>query len=202
MWSACRSRPSCFTQLLGRRPRRPACLPDRGRGVVRQPRSIPEDRCRPIARLSWKWRVELPLLTADLREKQGDDNAVKVCVFFDEPIEKAAFAERQLLRYARGRTTDPVPVATVCYVWDAKLAQGTTLDNAFTRRQRYMVLESGTVRLNQWVPERRDLGADFLRLFGDEMDSVPAITGIAVGADADNTKSHSISYVGNLVLEP
>ena len=34
------------------------------------------------------------------------------------------------------------------------------------------------------------------------MDSVPAITGIAVGADADNTKSHSISYVSNLVLEP
>jgi Protein of unknown function (DUF3047) len=156
----------------------------------------------PNPSLTWKWRVELPLLTADLREKQGDDNAVKVCVFFDEPIEKASFAERQLLRYARGRTTDPVPVATVCYVWDAKLAQGTTLDNAFTRRQRYMVLESGAARLNQWVPERRDLGADFLKLFGDEMDSVPAITGIAVGADADNTKSHSISYVGSLVLEP
>jgi hypothetical protein len=154
------------------------------------------------AHLAWKWRVEVPLLTADLREKSGDDNAVKVCVFFDEPIDKASFAERQLLRYARSRTTDPVPVATVCYVWDAKLAQGTTLDNAFTRRQRYMVLESGSARLNQWVAERRDLGADFLKLFGDEMDTVPAITGIAVGADADNTKSHSVSYVGDLVLDP
>jgi hypothetical protein len=152
--------------------------------------------------LSWKWRVEVPLLTADLREKAGDDNAVKVCVFFDEPIEKATFAERQLLRYARSRSSDPVPVATVCYVWDAKLPQGTTLDNAFTRRQRYMVLESGTGRLNQWAAERRDLGADFLRLFGDESDTVPPITGIAVGADADNTKSHSVSYVGDLLLDP
>jgi hypothetical protein len=152
--------------------------------------------------LAWKWRVEVPLLTADLHEKAGDDSEVKVCVFFDEPIDKATFGERQLLRIARGRTTDPVPVATVCYVWDSKLAQGTTLDNAFTRRQRYMVLESGAGRLNQWVSERRDLGADFLKLFGDEMDSVPPITGIAVGADADNTKSHSISYVGDLVLDP
>jgi hypothetical protein len=31
---------------------------------------------------------------------------------------------------------------------------------------------------------------------------VPAITGIAVGADADNTKAHSVSYVSGLVLEP
>jgi DUF3047 family protein len=154
------------------------------------------------ASLSWKWRIEKPLLNADLHEKQGDDTTVKVCAFFDEPIEKASFVERQAIRINRGRTTDPIPVATVCYVWDAKLAQGTTLDNAFTRRVRYMVLESGTGRLNQWVPERRDLGADFLKLFGDEMDTVPAITGIAVGADADNTKGHSISYVGNVVLEP
>jgi Protein of unknown function (DUF3047) len=152
--------------------------------------------------LTWKWRVELPLLTADLREKQGDDTEVKVCVSFDEPIEKASFAERQVLRYARSRTTDPVPVATICYVWDTKLPQGTAIDSAFTRRLRYMVLESGTARLNQWVAERRDLGADFLRLFGDEMDSVPAITAIAVGADADNTHSHSIAYVSNVVIEP
>jgi DUF3047 family protein len=154
------------------------------------------------AHLAWKWRVEQPLTTANLREKSGDDTEIKVCAFFDEPIEKASFAERQILRYARGRTTDPVPVATICYVWDSKLAQGTTLDSAFTRRLRYMILESGTGRLNQWVAERRDLGADFLKLFGDEMDTVPAITGIAVGADADNTKSRSISYVSELVLEP
>ena len=67
---------------------------------------------------------------------------------------------------------------------------------------RYIVLESGDDRLNRWVSERRDLGADFLRLFKDESPTVPPIVGIAIGADADNTHAHSISYVSGIALEP
>ena len=104
------------------------------------------------AQLSWQWRIEKPIEAADLREKRGDDTAVKVCVFFDLPMDNVPFADRQLLRLARGKTSDPVPTATVCYVWDNKLAAGTTLDNAFTRRMRYIVLESGTDRLTSGSP--------------------------------------------------
>jgi hypothetical protein len=154
------------------------------------------------AHLAWQWRVEQPIEAADLRQKSGDDNAVKVCVFFDLPIESISFTDRQLLRLARGKTSELVPAATICYVWDAHLAVGTTLDNAFTRRIRYMVLESGGEKLGRWVAERRDVGADFTKLFGDESATVPAILGVAVGADSDNTKSHSVSYVSGVVLEP
>ncbi|HSC62554.1 MAG TPA: DUF3047 domain-containing protein [Caldimonas sp.] len=152
--------------------------------------------------LSWQWRIEKPIEAADLREKRGDDTAVKVCVFFDLPMDSVPFTDRQLLRLARGKTSDPVPTATVCYVWDAKLPVGTTLDNAFTRRMRYIVLESGTDRLNKWVAEKRDVGADFLKLFRDESTVVPPIVGIAVGADSDNTQSHSVAYVSSIALEP
>jgi hypothetical protein len=154
------------------------------------------------AQLSWQWRVEKPIETADLHEKSGDDTAVKVCVVFDMPMENVPFTDRQLLRLARSKTTNLVPTATVCYVWDAKLAAGTTLDNAFTRRMRYMVLESGNDRLNKWVAEKRDVGADFMKLFSDESKVVPPIVGIAIGADSDNTQSHSVSYVSGLSLEP
>jgi hypothetical protein len=129
------------------------------------------------ANLSWQWRIEKPIEAADLREKRGDDTAVKVCVFFDLPMESVPFTDRQLLRMARGKTSDPVPTATVCYVWDAKLPAGTTLDNAFTRRMRYIVVQSGTDRLNKWVAEKRDVGADFLKLVGDESKVVPPIVG-------------------------
>ncbi|MFL6662418.1 MAG: DUF3047 domain-containing protein [Rhizobacter sp.] len=154
------------------------------------------------ARLSWQWRVQKPIAAADLREKHGDDTAVKVCVFFDLPMDNVPFAERQLLRLARGQASDPVPTATVCYVWDATLAVGTSLDNAFTRRMRYIVLESGTDRLDQWIPEKRDVGADFMKVFGDESKAVPPIIGVAVGADSDNTQSHSVAYVSGIALEP
>jgi len=154
------------------------------------------------AHLAWQWRIEKPLEQADLREKHGDDTAVKVCVFFDMAIENVPFADRQLLRLARSKTSDPVPTATICYVWDQKLPAGTAIDNAFTRRQRYIVVESGNDRLDRWVAEKRDLAADFTRLFSDENGTtVPPIVGIAVGADSDNTHAHSVSYVSGVVLE-
>lgn len=156
----------------------------------------------PTMQLAWLWRVERPLRNADLRQRSGDDNEVKVCVFFDEPMDRLSFVERQLMRFARAHSAEPVPTATVCYVWDSRLPAGTTIDNAFTRRLRYIVLESGTSRLDQWIAERRDLSADFLRVFGSESATVPPIIGVAVGADADNTKDHSIAYVSELVLEP
>jgi hypothetical protein len=154
------------------------------------------------AKLSWQWRIEEPIEASDLRTKGGDDTALKVCVFYDLSIDKIPFGDRQLLRFARSKTTEPVPAATVCYVWDAKLPAGTTLDNAFTKRMRYMVVRSGPQKLNQWSSEKRDLIADFNQLFGAESDTVPPIIGIAVGADSDNTKSRSVGYVTGVALEP
>jgi hypothetical protein len=156
----------------------------------------------PPLHLAWQWRVERPLEHTDLRQKSGDDTEVKVCVFFDEPMEQLSFGERQLLHLARARSAEPVPTATVCYVWDSQLPAGTALDNAFTRRLRYIVLQSGSSRLGQWIAEERDVGADFLRVFGSESPGVPPVVGVAVGADADNTKSQSVAYVADLVLAP
>lgn len=171
---------------------------DRSYGNLVHPLTLPNAA---TLHLSWRWRIEVPLPSSNLREKGGDDAAVKVCVFFDEPLDQISFAERQVLRIARGRTSEPVPAATVCYVWDTALAPGTVLDNAFTRRVRYLVLESGSAKLNQWVAERRDVHADFKRLFGAESPAVPPVIGIAVGADADNTASRSVAYVADVSLE-
>ncbi|MEO7243488.1 MAG: DUF3047 domain-containing protein [Variovorax sp.] len=154
------------------------------------------------AYLGWRWRVEQLLEAGDLRSKAGDDTAIKVCVLFDLPLDALPVSDRLVLRYARSQTSDFLPGATVCYVWDAHLPVGTTLDSPFTRRLRYMVLQSGSAKLGQFVAQRRDVVADFLLLFGDESKTVPAIVGIAVGADADNTQGHSVAYVRELSLEP
>jgi hypothetical protein len=157
---------------------------------------------RPAVHLSWQWRVDQLVEGADLRTRAGDDTTLKVCVFFDLPIARVPFVERQLLRLARARSEEPLPAATVCYVWDNQLPVGTTLDNAYTRRLRYIVLESGRDHLHQWLPERRDVAADFIRLFGDESPQPPAIVGIGIGADADNTHGHGLGHVADLMLEP
>lgn len=152
--------------------------------------------------LSWRWRVDQQLEAADLTIKSGDDTALKVCVSFDLPLERVPFVERTILRAARLNSIEPIPSATVCYVWDAHLPQGRDIDSAFTHRLRYKVLESGPAKLHQWANEKRDVSADFIELFGNESQEVPAIVAVLVGADADNTHGHSLGHVSDLVLEP
>ncbi len=157
----------------------------------------------PTAMLSWQWRVDKPVPNADLRVKQGDDTALKVCVSFDLPMDQVPFLERQLLKVGQTKTDEPLSTANVCYVWGAKLPIGTTLDNAFSRRTRYIVLQSESSGLEQWKTEKRDVNADFKKLFSDESPGkVPAVTAIGIGADSDNTKVHSLGYVADMVLEP
>ena len=156
----------------------------------------------PPHHLAWSWRLDEPNPDADLHLRQGDDIALKVCTLWDLPLEQVPFFERQLLRAARSRTDEHLPAATVCYVWDAHLPAGSVLPSPFTRRLRYMVLRSGADPLHQWQHERRDIVADFMKLFGDETHELPPLIGVAVGADADNTHRHSLGHAAELQLEP
>ena len=97
---------------------------------------------------------------------------------------------------------EKLPAATLCYVWDHTLPVGTLIDNAFTSRIRMIVVDSGTKALGQWVSHQQDVTADFRRAFGREFPTLPPLEGVAVGADADNTQSRSLSYIADLVLQP
>lgn len=148
--------------------------------------------------LSWRWRVQAPLPGVNLRTKEGDDAAAKVCAMFDLPRTQVPFIERQLLRLAESRVGEPLPNATLCYVWDPSWPTGSVVPNAYTRRVRFITL-GGTP--GTWQIERRNLGADFLRAFGDEARAVPPLRAIAVGADADNTGGRSLAWIDALQHE-
>ena len=152
-------------------------------------------------RLAWRWRVDTPNLAADLRRKDGDDSPLKVCVLFDLPTGAVPFLERQVLRIARLRSGEALPAASVCYVWDAHLAPGTVLDNAYTRRVRMIVLRGPEAPLHAWQTEQRDVWADFLRLFGDEADAPAPLVGVAIAGDADNTEGHSVAHLSAITLD-
>jgi len=162
---------------------------------------------RPAGLIQWRWRLDQGNPAADLRQRQGDDNPIKVCASFALPPQKVPFLERQLLRLAQTRTGQPLPLATLCYVWDLREAAGVVLDNAYTRRVRLWVLRSGqpptsTMGAQAWMAERRDLAADFRIAFGDEWPvsagPVPAVTAVWVSGDADNTGGRSVARVADL----
>lgn len=151
----------------------------------------------PAGRLSWRWRVDRVLAAADLRRREGDDVALKVCALFDMPRSAVPFLERQLLRMADSRAGGPLPAATLCYAWDPSWPQGSVVPNVYSRRVRYITLGAAP---GAWQTVQRDLAADFVRAFGDETRSVPALRGVVVGADADNTRGASLGYIADLEL--
>ena len=145
--------------------------------------------------LSWRAQVARPLQGVDLTTRRGDDAALRVCALFDMPVEQVPLFERTLLRLARSRSDEPLPTATLCYVWDAALPPGSVVVSPYTRRVRSIVVHSPP---GQWQTERHDLGNDFLRVFGDEASRVPTVAAILIGADADNTASHSVAHVSEI----
>lgn len=152
----------------------------------------------PAGTLSWRWRVDQALASADLRSREGDDVALKVCALFDMPRSAVPFMERQLLRLAESRTGEGLPNATLCYAWDPAWPEGSVVPNAYSARVRYITLGS-TPRT--WQTVRRDLAADFVMAFGGEATRAPRLLAIAVGADADNTRGESLGYIADLHLE-
>ncbi|WP_168226704.1 DUF3047 domain-containing protein [Rhodoferax sediminis] len=138
----------------------------------------------------------------DIHTRAGDDSALKVCVLFDEPLERVPALERTVLRVERSSTGQNLPAATLCYLWDSKYPAGTAGKNAFTNRLRYIVLQGPETPLAVWTAETRNVAQDFMKLFGDEEPDVPPVAGVLVGADADNTQGQSLGYVRDLHWVP
>lgn len=148
--------------------------------------------------LRWSWRVLQHGAPGDLRAKAGDDAAMKVCLSFDLPLARVPFVERQLLRVARAKSGQALPTATLCWVWAGTEPRETALDNAWSRRVRYIVLRNAQDPAGTWFDESRDIAADFRRAFGDESTELPPITAVIVSGDADNTGGHSVAFIDDL----
>jgi hypothetical protein len=143
------------------------------------------------AHLAWHWKVDRVVSAADLASKAGDDFAARVYVMFDYPIEKLPFAERVKARIARVFYDKPLPLATLCYVWDNTHPHETIVPSAYTDRVRLIVLRNGADPSGVWTSESRDLDADFRSAFGEP---APPIIGIAYATDTDNTGAAATAW--------
>jgi len=149
--------------------------------------------------LAWRWKVDRVLDNADLRRKDGDDYAARVYVTFDVPEASLSFADRARIRLAKLFYGTDLPTAALCYVWDNRHPPGTTAWNAYSSRVRMVVLRSGAGEAGRWAAEARDVADDFRVAFGGP---APAITGVAVSADTDQTHEKVTAWFGDLRLEP
>lgn len=134
--------------------------------------------------LCWRWRVDAPLVKADMASKSGDDYAARVYVSFALPPEEMGFVLRSQLKLARAIWGDAVPDAAINYVWDNRYPIGTRKPNAYTDRTRMIVAESGGGKAGRWVVARHDVQQDVITEFDSPL---ARMIQISVASDTDNT---------------
>lgn len=100
-----------------------------------------------------------------------------------------------LSELARALTGEPMPYATLMYVWCNTRAPGSVITNPRTGRIRKLVVESGRGNLNQWLDYERDIRADFIQAFGEPPG---ALVGIAIMTDSDNTRTTAHAWYGSV----
>jgi hypothetical protein len=91
-----------------------------------------------------------------------------------------------------------IPAAALCYVWGNAQLAGESGWNPYTDRVRMIVVDSGAGHAGQWREQVHDVAADFRAAFGDP---VPQVSGVALGADTDNTGEQVETRFGDLVFE-
>jgi len=144
--------------------------------------------------IEWRWRVNRVLDDGNARTKDGDDYPARLYITFDHDLGLGGRIKKTALR-ALGY--DEIPSRALNYVWASQVEAGAVFPNAYTDWVMMMPVQSGPERCGEWVAHRRNIVADYRQAFGEDP---PAITGIAIMTDTDNTGEHATAYYGDIAF--
>lgn len=148
-----------------------------------------------LGRLRFSWLVPELIAQSDFARRDADDAPVRLVLAFEGDRRRFSTKDAALSDLSEALTGEPLPYATLMYVWSNRYPSGSVVHNLRTSRIRKIVLESGAGRLGRWLDYERDLRADFLQVFGE-----PPGTLVAIGimTDTDNTRSQAQAWYGAL----
>lgn len=155
----------------------------------RRVRIEPQD----LGMLNFSWKVPELMAQADLAQRDTADSPVRIVLAFEGDRSRFSFKDSMLSELAHALTGEPMPYATLMYVWCNTRPPDSVIVNPRTSRIRKLVVESGRGNLNQWLNYERDVRADFTRVFGEPPG---ALVGIAIMTDSDNTRTMARAWYG------
>jgi len=152
-----------------------------------------------LGQIGFSWQVPQLIASADMALIETDDSPVRIVLAFEGDRSRFSLKNAMLSELSHAITGEPLPYATLMYVWCNKGPTETVIVNPRTDRIREMVVESGTQGLNRWRFYKRNIRADFEQAFGE---SPGALVGIGIMTDSDNTRSNTHAWYGPLDLAP
>ncbi len=147
--------------------------------------------------VEWRWKIENVLQKSDVTTKQGDDYPARLYISFAYDESKIDFLDQAQYEMAKLLHGKYPPTGVINYIWESRSPVGTIVPNPYTDRAMMIVLESGEAKAGQWVAESRNVYKDYRTAFGDDP---PAISGVAVMTDTDNTQESAVAYYGDITF--
>ena len=152
-----------------------------------------------LNRLRFSWKVPALIDDADLSVRELADSRVRVVLAFEGDRSQFSAKNAMLSELAQLLTGEPMPYATLMYVWGNHDPQEGVLVNTRTDRIRKIVMGSGPGNLHRWLEYERDIRADFVKAFGEPPG---ALLAIGIMTDTDNTGSTARAWYGPIELLP
>ena len=162
--------------------------------LMRKAVNIPSEE---LDHIRFSWKVPDLIEQADLSVRENADSPVRIVLAFDGDRSKFSAKNAILSELSHVITGEPMPYATLMYVWSNKRAAGSVITSARTDRIRKIVVESGAMNLNQWLDYERNIRADFEKAFGE---APGALVGVGIMTDTDNTRTTSRAWYGPVSL--
>lgn len=148
--------------------------------------------------LMFDWRVDQLIPGADMRQRDAEDSPVRLIMVFEGDRQRFSAKNNMLSELTLSLTGEPLPYATLMYVWCNDCPTESVIVNPRTDRIRKLAVESGADRVGQWLNYRRDIRADFKKAFGEEPG---ALLGLAIMTATDNTRSTTRAWYGTIRLD-
>ncbi len=152
-----------------------------------------------LGAVKFSWKVNQLIDAADMALRETDDSPVRVILTFAGDRSRFSLKNAMLSELSMTLTGEPLPYATLMYVWCNTCAQGAVIINPRTDRIRKMAVESGPSGLRHWRDYERNIRSDFEHAF---QEAPGALIGIAIMTDTDNTRTQAQAWYGPLQLSP
>jgi Protein of unknown function (DUF3047) len=147
--------------------------------------------------LSWQWKIDNLLKTADNTRRATEDSPVRIVLGFDGDKDTLPFADQILFETAKVVTGHDFPYATLMYIWENKEPVGTVIRSSHSSRIKMMVAASGVDGVGRWREFTRNIVEDYEKAFGEKPGR---LLGVGVLTDTDNTGETIEAWYGDIRL--
>lgn len=151
-----------------------------------------------LGEVSFAWWVDRLVPGADLSAQGRGDAPARMIFAFDGDRQKLSMRNQMVFELAEALGGEPMPYATLMYVWANDQPIESVIIHPHTDRIRKIVVEQGGAHVRQWRDYRRNLAEDFRRAFGEEPGNL-----VAVGfmTDADNMATSAHTWYADLAVQ-